>query len=126
MPSNTAHIQQRAQLKQHDDLVIAADEQNEWQDGQNEFGLPSTPGVRSRPAPQLKRERRQRSSDSLEQQQRQSKQPKFDIEYLRQRFMKLKASTTETAPRGIAVENTLPRFRPERVYYSGCRPFLEG
>ena len=35
-------------------------------------------------------------------------------------------STTETAPRGIAVENTLPRFRPERVYYSGCRPFLEG
>ncbi|KAG9521250.1 hypothetical protein KCU93_g7458, partial [Aureobasidium melanogenum] len=51
MPSNTAHIQQRAQLKQHDDLVIAADEQNEWQDGQNELGLPSTPGVRSRPAP---------------------------------------------------------------------------
>lgn len=51
MPSNTAHIQQRAQLKQHDDLVIAADERNEWHDGQNEVGLPSTPGVHSRPAP---------------------------------------------------------------------------
>ncbi|KAG9812866.1 hypothetical protein KCU98_g9866, partial [Aureobasidium melanogenum] len=146
MPSNTAHIQQRAQLKQHDDLVIAADEQNEWQDGQSELGLPSTPGVRSRPAPvrecavstirshfqrsdrlnKVQTQRRQRSSDSLEQQQRQPKQPKIDIEYLRQRFMKLKTSTTETAPRGIAVENTLPRFRPERVYYSGCRPFLEG
>ena len=51
MPSNTVHIQQRAQLKQHDDLVIATDERNEWQDGQNEIGLPSTPGVHSRPAP---------------------------------------------------------------------------
>ncbi|KAH0348279.1 hypothetical protein KCU81_g3192, partial [Aureobasidium melanogenum] len=51
MPSNTAHIQQRAQLKQHDDLVIAVDEQTEWHEGQNELGLPSTPGVRSRPAP---------------------------------------------------------------------------
>lgn len=71
-------------------------------------------------------ERRQRSSDSLEQEQRQPKQPKIDIEHLRQRFKKLKTWTTETTPRGIAVENTLPRFRPERVYYSGCRPFLEG
>lgn len=51
MPSNTAHIQQRAQLKQHDDLIIATDERNEWHDGQNEIGLPSTPGVHSRPAP---------------------------------------------------------------------------
>ncbi|KAK6000083.1 hypothetical protein QM012_004071 [Aureobasidium pullulans] len=51
MPSNTAHIQQRAQLKQHDDLTIAAVERNEWQDGQNELGLPSIPGVHSRPAP---------------------------------------------------------------------------
>lgn len=71
-------------------------------------------------------ERRQRSTDSLEQEQRQPKQPKLDVERLRQRFMKLRASATKTMPRSIAVENTLPRFRPERVYYSGCRPFLEG
>lgn len=71
-------------------------------------------------------ERRQRSSDSLEQQQRQPKQSKIDIEQLPQRFRKLMLSTIETVPRGVAVENTLPRFRPERVCYSGCRPFLEG
>jgi hypothetical protein len=37
MPSNTSHIQQRAQLKQHDDLVVPTDEHVEWQ-AQNEFG----------------------------------------------------------------------------------------
>ena len=70
--------------------------------------------------------RRQRSSDSLEQQQRHPKQSRIDFEQLPQRFRKLMLSTTETTPRGIAIENMLPRFCPERVYYSGCRPFLEG
>jgi len=71
-------------------------------------------------------ERRQRSSDSLEQQQRQPKQSRIDFEQLPQRFRKLILSATELTPRGIAVENMLPRFCPERVFYSGCRPFLEG
>jgi hypothetical protein len=74
----------------------------------------------------LRTDRRQRSSDSLEQQQRQPKQSKTDFEKLPQRFMDLMLLTTKTAPRGIAVENTLPRFCPERIYHPGCRPFLEG
>jgi hypothetical protein len=44
MPSNTSHIQQRAQLKQHDDLVVPTDEHVEWQ-AQNELG--STPDFQS-------------------------------------------------------------------------------
>ena len=74
----------------------------------------------------LETERRQNSSDSLEQQQRQPKQSRIDFEQLPQRFRKLMLSATELTPRGIAVENMLPRFCPERVFYSGCRPFLEG
>ena len=74
----------------------------------------------------LQTERRQRSSDSLEQQQRQPKQFKIDIAQLPQQFKKLMLSTTGTTSRGIAVENTLPRFCPERVFYSGCVPLLEG
>jgi hypothetical protein len=37
MPSNTSHIQQRSQLKQHDDVVVPTDEHVEWQ-AQNELG----------------------------------------------------------------------------------------
>jgi hypothetical protein len=44
MPSNTSHIQQRDQLKQHDDLVVPTDEHVEWQ-AQNELG--STPDFQS-------------------------------------------------------------------------------
>lgn len=39
MPSNTSHIQQRAQLQQHDDLVVPTTERPEWQDAQNDLGL---------------------------------------------------------------------------------------
>jgi hypothetical protein len=39
MPSNTSHIQQRAQLVKHDDLVVPTNEHTEWQDVQNELGL---------------------------------------------------------------------------------------
>jgi hypothetical protein len=39
MPSNTSHIQQRAQLQQFDDLVVPSTERPEWQDAQNELGL---------------------------------------------------------------------------------------
>ncbi|KAG2169520.1 hypothetical protein JADG_009259 [Aureobasidium aubasidani] len=121
MPSNTSHIQKRDQLNQHPDLVLGT---NDWQEPDQHLGFPTD--FETRPAPQLKRERRQRSSDSLEKQQKPPKQPKIDFEHLRQRFKKLTTSTTETVPRGMAAENTLPRFRPERVYYTGCRPFLEG
>jgi hypothetical protein len=49
MPSNTSHIQQRAQLKQHDDLVVPTNEHTQWQDAQNELGL--TPDFQSIGAP---------------------------------------------------------------------------
>ena len=49
MPSNTSHIQQRAELKQHDDLVVPNPERTQWRDTQNEFGL--GPDFQSMPAP---------------------------------------------------------------------------
>lgn len=49
MPSNTSHIQQRAQLKQHDDIVVPPTEQAEWEDVQSE--RVSIPDIHSMPAP---------------------------------------------------------------------------
>ncbi|CAD0089730.1 unnamed protein product [Aureobasidium vineae] len=49
MPSNTSHIQKRAQLQQHDDLVVNPSEHNEWQDAQMDLGL--SPNIRTRAPP---------------------------------------------------------------------------
>ena len=47
MPSNTSHIQQRAQLRQLGDVVVPP--QNEWEDVQNEHDL--DPDFKRMPAP---------------------------------------------------------------------------
>lgn len=49
MPSNTSHIQQRAQLKQLGDVVIPPSEQIEWEVVQSERVL--GPGNQDMPAP---------------------------------------------------------------------------